>query len=300
MQDKFDAFQFEFPYIYTEKNFDFKRHTTIGIGGLAPLAVFPKNVQELQATIQYCLRHFVPYYPIGKGANLLVADSGFYGIVICCDKMQDIYLLKDRLYVECGISLSQLVLFAKKHALDGYVPLVGFPASVGGAIYMNAGVQCGHIGDLVQRVYTINREGSIQIFEKNACHFAYKSTVFMQNKAYIFAAELSANFTDIQKIEEQLVARKIARQYLPKERSMGCVFKNFEDVASGELIDLAGCKGLQIGGAKISTEHANFIVNIHQATAQDVRTLIAIAKRAVYHKFKRQLKEEIEYLGEFE
>lgn len=300
MQDKFEAFQLEYPYILTEKNFDFKLRTTIGIGGFAPLAVYPKTVQELQATIQYCLRNFVPYYPLGKGANLLVADSGFQGIVICNDKMQDIYLQQDGLYVECGVTLSQLVLFAKNHTLDGFVPLMGFPATVGGAVYMNAGVQSGHIGDLVQQVYTINKLGSLQIFEKNACQFAYKSTAFMQNKAFIFATLLSANTTSLQKIEHELAMRKLARQHLPKERSMGCVFKNFDDVASGKLIELAGCKGLQIGGAKISTEHANFIINIGHATAQDVRSLIAIVKRAVYRKFKRQLKEEIEYLGEFE
>ena len=99
MQKYFDSFQEFFPHIQIEKNFDFKRHTTIGIGGHAPLAVFPKNYQELESVVQYCLKHFVPYYPLGKGSNILVADTGFQGIVLVTSKMQTISLQQDGIYV---------------------------------------------------------------------------------------------------------------------------------------------------------------------------------------------------------
>lgn len=299
MQNYFDTFQKKYPHIYVEKNFDFKRHTTIGIGGFATLAAFPKNCNELKCIIQYCLRHSIPYYPIGKGSNILVADNGFNGFVIVTNKMQTLSLKQNYLYAEAGLSLAKLVQFAKGHGFDGFVPLLGFPATVGGAIYMNAGVQTGHIGDLVHSVYAIDRTGKLQVFKREDCKFAYKETVFMQNKAVIVAALLQTKKVDIVAIDRQIVERKLARESLPKERSMGCVFKNFEDVPAGQLIDLAGCKGLQVGGAKVSTEHANFIVNIDNATAKDVLQLIAIIKERVYNTFKRQLKEEIEYLGDF-
>ena len=299
MQKYFDYFQNEYPHIYVEKDFDFKRHTTIGIGGLSPLAVFPQNCDELKSILQYCFKHSMPYYPLGKGSNLLVADNGFNGFVIVTSRMQSVCLKENYLYAEAGLSLTKLVQFAKAHSFDGYVPLLGFPATVGGAIYMNAGIQTGHMGDIVHEVYAMDRAGNVQVFQKEDCKFAYKNTVFMQNKAVIFAALLQTKKIDLAVIEKAIVARKQERATLPKERSMGCVFENFEDVPAGQLIDLAGCKGLQIGGAKVSTEHANFIVNMGSATAQDVRQLIAILKERVYNKFKRQLKEEIEYLGDF-
>ena len=160
---------------------------------------------------------------------------------------------------------------------------------------MNAGVSGKYIAEIVEKVL-IYREGERYELSQTDCGYAYKQSVFMDGKSVILGAKLNFTPSEKERIQRERERYQKRRAHLPKGKSMGCVFKNPVGFSAGELIDDAGLKGLRIGGAKISEEHANFILNDNHATAQDIRALIGVMKKVVFAKHKIRLEEEIRYL----
>ena len=157
---------------------------------------------------------------------------------------------------------------------------------------MNAGVSGKYIADVVQNVL-VYRDGKIRLLSKAECGYAYKQSVFMNNEDVIIGAALSLTRASEADIEENEKFYALRRAHLPKGKSMGCVFKNPDGAFAGDLIERSGLKGLKIGGAYVSTQHANFIINDGNATSKDIQTLIEMIKNAVFAQYGIRLEEEI-------
>ena len=195
-----------------------------------------------------------------------------------------------------GITVPELLAYCKKHALSGLEFLYGIPATIGGAVYMNAGVSGKAIGDSVELVCAY--DGKDLKFSRENCNFGYRRSTMRDINALILSTILNVQPSTAQKIEEEISFYKSRRSHLPKGKSCGCVFKNPENASAGYLIEAAGLKGFRYGGAVVSQMHANFILN-DGGTASDVKTVIDTVKKRVLQKFGILLKEEVVYIGEF-
>ncbi|MEK7448389.1 MAG: UDP-N-acetylmuramate dehydrogenase [Planctomycetota bacterium] len=287
------------------------RSTSFKIGGPAEILLAPRSVEELTSVYQLCRRHEIPVFILGGGTNLLVSDTGVKGAVIKItfspkvnpeDLRGNHRLINDEIIsADAGHSLNHLVITSLKAGLGGPEILAGIPGTVGGAVMMNAGGKYGTIGDLVESLTVLASDGTLHVIKRDGINFGYRT--------FGLLAPQKAGAEDILIVKVTLRLKKERPEYL-KERfqeilkekirtqplnakSAGCVFKNPENQSAGALIDQAGLKGLAVGGAKVSEQHANFIINTGQATARDVLTLMEQIKKTVADKFKVNLEPEI-------
>ena len=201
----------------------------------------------------------------------------------------------ETLSVQAGTTAGALLAECKRLRLSGAEFLTGIPCTVGGALYMNAGVGGAYIGEIVGGV-TALCDGKIVTLSQADCEYAYKKSVFMQGGAIILRAELRLTSERSEIVNDRICDYNARRKHLPTGKSMGCVFKNPNNAVAGWLIEGAGLKGMRVGGAVVSNEHANFIINDNHATARDIKKLIELVKNAVFAQYKIKLEEEIRYL----
>ena len=285
-------FKEKYARYHKEIPFDFAKHSSIGCGGKACVGFYPKTIDELVAIIQSLKEAEFPFYVVGNLTNVLPCDGTCKKAIISTSKM-----LWDRqsTFIPVGVSSAKLLKYCEEKQLSGAEFLDGIPCTLGGALYMNAGVSGKYIAEIVEKVL-IYREGERYELSQTDCGYAYKQSVFMDGKSVILGAKLNFTPSEKERIQRERERYQKRRAHLPKGKSMGCVFKNPVGFSAGELIDDAELKGLRIGGAKISEEHANFILNDNHATAQDIRALIGVMKKVVFAKHKIRLEEEIRYL----
>lgn len=267
------------------------KHTSFHIGGRAEVFITPRNLVQLSQIYRVCCQKKIPIHILGKGTNLLVSDRGVRGVVLKPDWMNR-ERKGNKIAVSPAYPLARLVQESVMMGLSGLEPLVGIPGSVGGAVVMNAGGKYGQIADVVKSVKVVTKDGRIKTV--NRIRFAYRwsdlkgrlvSEVTLQLKPATPAA-VSSRIRAI--LNEKRQTQPLA------DWSAGCVFTNPARYSAGALIDKTGLKGMTIGGAKISTKHANFIVNTGEAKASDIAKLINIIKRTVRKKFGVNLQLEIE------
>ena len=279
------------------------RHTTWRIGGPAEVLVIPKSPADVVSALQIANRNQKPVWIIGNGSNLLVGDKGVPGLVLkTAGGLTSCALEEHRLVAESGCLLPWLTRQTLEAGLSGLEFAVGIPASLGGALVMNAGAHGGEIAELVDEVKTCNLRGDLYTFNKETCEFGYRKSIFQSGEYIILSATLAL------KCGDQEESRKITYENLTKRRqaqpielpSAGSVFRNSPGIPAGKLIDQAGGKGLRVGGAKVAEKHANFIVNTGNATAKDVLTLIQQVQELVYDKFQVRLHPEIKSIGCFQ
>ena len=285
-KEKYQRFDVEVP-------FSFALHGSMGVGGNALGCVYPKTIEELQTLVNALQEDKIPFLVLGNLTNVLPCDEPIEKIVVCTKKM--IGERADENFFPAGISAAKLLFICQRDKKSGVEFLDGIPCTLGGALFMNAGVNGKYMSDVVESV-DIYKDGKVQTLCNADCKFAYKQSVFMDGQSVILGAKLALKNATTEEIISLRQAYKDRRKHLPKGKSMGCVFKNVCDVSAGKLIEEAGLKGLRVGGAVVSSEHANFIINDNHATAKDVATLIKIIKNAVYSKHNIRLEEEIRYL----
>jgi len=304
-----------------EKGVSLKKYLTFKIGGKAKYFLVAKNKNQILNGILWAKKKRIPFFILGGGSNVLFSDKGYEGLVI---KLQNTkYQIRNtKIVAESGVSLQKLVIESAKRGLSGLENLAGIPGTLGGAIYQNAGAFGREIGDLVEEVEILKIENcklKIEKLKNKDCKFSYRDSIFKRKKNWIIlGATLKLKKGKKKEIEEKIKEiLKLRKEKQPLEfPSAGSVFKNvpIENVPkkirekfkekikngflpAGALIEVAGLKGYQIGGAKISKKHANFIVNTGNAKASDVLKLIEIIKEKVKKKFRVQLEEEIELVG---
>lgn len=286
------------------------RHTTFGIGGPADLFVVAQSIDELRAYSYLAWQHRVPYLILGSGANVLVADRGYRGLVIrnSCTAIDLVPSHGDAVLVraESGAEMKVVARQAMSSGLAGLEWAVGVPGTVGGAVVGNAGAYGGYVSDTLREAEIFAPANGEARWASSELKLGYRTSVFKEGlKGEPFGPViLSATFAlrqgDVESIEDrakEYEARRAASQ--PQDPSAGSVFKRTEQYPAGFLIENAGLKGLRVGGAMVSPKHANFIINVGMATAQDVRDLMVLVQETVQREFGIALEPEIELVGDW-
>ena len=277
------------------------KHTTFGIGGPAACMVLPETREELSILLKYAFQNNISVIFIGSGSNILVWDKGFDGIVISLKKSFKNLSIKQnsQIIVESGVMLGTMVKQAMAAEIGGLESLIGVPGTVGGALIMNAGAFGSEISKYFEAAKTMTIEGDIKSYKKGEIEFSYRHSTFPKNEILLEATFQCKRGKPADILKERKVASEGRKSNQPlKFRSAGSIFKNPSDsLAAGYLIDKAGLKGTERGGAAISEKHANFIVNMGGATAADVLYLIKLAKKYVAKKFNINLELEVKLIG---
>ena len=276
------------------------KHTTFGIGGPVDFLILPSDNSQIPDIIKSINLNKINFIFLGSGSNILVSDKGIKGAVISLKKSSKNIIFEDStVLVDSGVMLSALVQEIHKKNITGFETLMGVPGTLGGALVMNAGAFGSEISNNLIFVETINILGQKKRYNVDEIDFEYRKSNFPKNEIIINALfnckkGLKSNIND-----KRDIASKQRKTTQPLTyRSAGSIFKNPKENAAGYLIDKAGLKGLQIGGAKISEKHANFIVNLGNAKSTDVLELIDIIKNKIYQMYKIKLELEIKILGE--
>lgn len=269
-------------------------HTSFRIGGPADYFVRPQGVADIEAAIAFARDQGLPWRILGNGTNTLFLDEGFAGVVIQLGPATGLNRLKvqnGRLYAQAGASLAKARRLCEANGYGALDFLIGIPASVGGALAMNAGIPEAAIGDKVACVTVLTPEGRICSLSTTECGFAYRSSRIRSEGLVVLAAELALDGGGWDKTA--LLER---RKSQPMGHSPGCVFKNPPQISksAGWLIDKSGLKGYKVGNAQVSRCHGNFILNRGKANCADVLTLIDIVREKVYKVFNLELKLELE------
>lgn len=277
-------------------------HVSFRIGGPADLLVVPRSAAEVRAAAGYLFREGLPFVVLGAGSNVLIADAGIRGIVMKLGKGLDrITVQGEHVIAEAGAGLPHLAREAASRGLAGLEFAAGIPASVGGAVVMNAGAHGHTMAEVVRAVRVITPAGE-QALEGGALGYAYRTSVLQAQGAVVLEATLALRRGDpaaVRRRTEEWLRQRGATQPIGPPSS-GCVFRNPPGDHAGRLIDLAGGKGLAAGGARVSEVHANYILNAGgRATAGDVLDLMHKVSALVMEKFGVRLEPEIKFLGEF-
>ena len=278
-----------------EKDISLSTLTTYKTGGIAKLVVYPNNINNLKQMLKLIHKYNIKYFILGKGSNTLFSDKEFNGVIIKLDKLNNFKIKQTEIYVESGMILSKLVQASVKNELTGLEFAIGIPGTIGGAIYMNAGAYGNNMNNIVKSVIVLNEKFQIKEIPLEKLKFDYRYSIFQDNKNLIcVAANIKlehGNHDEIaSKIKENLLKRKNSQ---PLEYpSAGSVFRNPEGNYAGKIIEELGLKGKNIGGAEISTKHANFIINKNNASSSDILNLIKLVQKEVKDKYKIDLKLE--------
>ena len=279
-----------------KKNEILAGYTTFNIGGPADWFYEAKTEEEVLGAVALARQNNLPWFILGGGSNLLVADEGFRGLVIAMRNTQ--YVIRDtKIIADAGVSLAKIVDLVTQNLLSGLEFAAGIPGTIGGAVRGNTGAWRQSVGDKVLRVKVADDHGRITWLDQRDCRFAYRDSRFKKTGEIILAVELGLAKGNQVDIKNRIAENLAQRRCQPKQPSAGCVFKNSPPVSTGALIDQVGLKGKKIGGAQISPQHANFIVNLGQAKANDVIELIQVIKAEVKQRLGVALEEEICLLG---
>ncbi|MBU2037271.1 UDP-N-acetylmuramate dehydrogenase [Patescibacteria group bacterium] len=319
-----------------QKNISLANHTTFRIGGPARYFMAVRNSEELMAAVKWAKDNSLSFFILGGGSNLLVSDDGFNGLVIKMqsDSLSVVLrstfaplsmnsttkdLEKMKIIVDAGVPFGRIIMETVKGGFSGAEWGFGIPGTIGGAICGNAGRLGQAIARVVANVTVLDENLKVKTLSKSECDFGYRESRFKKTKEIILSASLLFAKKEPVKIEAVLNEAKAVIKQSPPYPSAGCVFKNYNvkggsdvllknypklagrvrdnKLGVGQLIDQCGLRGRQIGGAKIWEGHANYMVNVGNAKAQDVLELIELVKKSVKEKWGIELEEEIRRVG---
>ncbi len=275
-------------------------HTSLRIGGPADFFIVPQDVEDIRLALAFADKEQLPVEVVGGGNNLLVRDRGIRGVVLklegCLGRAE---FHGEEAIAGAGVSLSALIREAAALNLGGLECLVGIPATIGGAVAMNAGTVDGWIGDFVSAVYFLHADGTLGEYKPGAGAYGCRSFAAPQG-AVLIGARLRLHrrpYADIQRDIKVRLKQKKSTQPLALA-SVGCVWKNPQGETATKMIEKVGLKGKRLNGAEISAKHANFIVNRGGAMGADVMALMDLTRERVQNHFGIRLEPEIRVLGE--
>ncbi|MEJ1935516.1 UDP-N-acetylmuramate dehydrogenase [Nostoc sp. NIES-2111] len=280
-------------------------YTSYRVGGAAELYVAPRDVEGLQASLQYAKEHDLRVTTLGAGSNLLVSDRGISGLVIATKHLRYSHFDPQigQVTVAAGESIPSLAWEAAKHGWQGLEWAVGIPGSVGGAVVMNAGAHNSCIADILVSAQVLSPDGTIETLTPEELGYAYRTSSLQGSKRVVTQATLQ-----LQPGFDPAIVTATTRQHKQHRLSTqpynfpscGSVFRNPKPYAAGWLIEQSGLKGYQIGGAQVANLHANFIVNRGGAKANDIFSLIRHIQQEVQERWSILLEPEVKMLGEFQ
>jgi len=308
-----------------KQNISLKNYTTFKIGGKVEYFAEVKNLQELKKIIQWAEDNHLSFFILGNGSNILFSDEGYQGIIIKIKSSSIKKINQTVVLVDAGLHLGEFLNKCVQNQWRGFEWMAGIPGTIGGAIYGNAGAFGNEMKNFVKKVITLNPQScKIKHYLLSQCKFGYRESIFKKNQEIILASELrlkKGNRSKIQKMIQENWQYKLQHQMF-KYPSAGSVFKNIivketpyqkmynakkqlvkiqgeeiqvkrRKISAGWFIEKCGLKGKIRGGAKIADFHANVIINVKNARADDILHLIKLIKDKVWKKFKIKLQEEI-------
>lgn len=263
-------------------------HTTYRVGGPAEVFVSCRTPDEAEWLCAFVRSEGIPFTVIGAGSNVIAPDEGIEGIVLCTknDSASIKFGSSGRVIADSGVMLERLARETCFRGLGGLEPLAGIPGTVGGAVVMNAGTKDVEISSFIVAVEAVDPSSIVRRFERDDLSFGYRHSVFQEPGWLVLRAEFELGAADPEESLDR-IDRLIAerwQKYPMDMPSAGSVFKRPPGDYAGRLIELAGCKGMQVGGALVSERHANFIVNAGSATSYDILQLIEIVRSRVLEK----------------
>ncbi len=294
------------------RNESMKKHTSFRVGGPADFFARPDSIEALKRILHMAAIHQLPVTLMGSGTNLLVKDKGIRGVVISMaglkhpTQITPLEQKKYRVQVSAGITLAGLYRETMNQNIGGMEFAAGIPGTVGGAVMMNAGTPGGTMSDVVDAIDFLDSHGDTITLPKSTLQFTHRTLSFNlaphpKQPPILVGATLIMTRNDKEKIHAQWLALLQKRRLNQPCHSAGagCFFKNPpQGKSAGELIDRAGLKGVKVGDAMVSEKHANFIVNVGEATARDILTLKHIIEKRVHDRFGILLENEVKIEGE--
>ncbi len=279
-----------------------KKHTTFRVGGPAKYYITPMDCEQIKQVLALCKQENMPYFILGNGSNLLVSDAGFEGVVIQIYKnMNQVQVNGEKITAQAGILLSQVAKKALENSLAGFEFASGIPGTLGGAVVMNAGAYGGELRDVLTSATVLTLDGEIKKLSVEDLKLGYRTSIVKEEGYIVLEAELKLTVGDkdaIQKRMDELKVQRVEKQPL-EFPSAGSTFKRPVGYFAGKLIQDAGLRGYQVGGAQVAEKHCGFVINRGNATAQDVVKLICDVQKIVFEKYQVRLETEIKFLGEF-
>jgi UDP-N-acetylmuramate dehydrogenase len=294
-----------------KENEPLAQYTTFRIGGPADLFYDATSADDLAGAVTAAREIGIDYFVLGLGANILVGDKGFRGLVVRNTSSHLKFLDNGRLWVESGAVMAKLIPQAVERGLSGLEHYVGIPSTVGGAVWQNlhflspapARERTMFIAEVFETAELLTHDGKRRTVDREYMQFGYDTSTLHKQRDVALAVTFSlepADTADMHRImQENLSWRGGKHPWLEYHPSAGSIFKKIEGVGAGRLIDQVGLKGFRHGDAQISHIHANIMVNLGRATARDVRELITIAQTKVQDQFGQHLEPEIGFIGEF-
>ncbi|MFC1711467.1 UDP-N-acetylmuramate--L-alanine ligase [Patescibacteria group bacterium] len=279
------------------KNEPLAPYTSFNIGGEAKYFIKVNNKDEIKQTLEWSKEKGIKYFTLGGGSNILALDKGFNGLVM---KIQSnkFKVKHNKITVDSGMPLAKLIKISADNSLSGLEFLAGIPGTVGGAIVGNAGTQYGLVSQTVEKVSVLKNNGVVEILSNKNCQFSYRRSCFSNSSDIVLSVVFKLKKEKKIKIKANIDKHLSKRKLQPRGKSAGSIFKNPPNINAGTLIDKLNLKGKRIGGAIISKEHGNWIINTGTAKASDVIKLVEFIKKRVKLEFNLVLEEEIKYLGE--
>lgn len=279
-----------------------KKHVTFRVGGAADYFVSPESAEEVRKIILLCKEKGVPYYILGNGSNLLVSDSGYRGVIIQIYKsMSNISVKGELVTAQAGALLSAIAAQAAAASLTGFEFASGIPGTIGGAAVMNAGAYGGEMKDVLAQVTVLTKDGEILVIPGEEMEMGYRTSIVAKNQYIVLEAVIRLAHGKQEEIRarmNELKEKRTTKQPL-EYPSAGSTFKRPEGYFAGKLIEDAGLRGFQVGGAQVSEKHCGFVINKDQATAAEVRELIRQVSERVREHSGVTLEPEVKMLGEF-
>jgi UDP-N-acetylmuramate dehydrogenase len=276
-------------------------HTTMRVGGPADLYAPARDVAHLSSLVRFARRHEIPYLVLGRGSDLVVSDAGIRGLVIL-NRAERARVEGTRLVAESGLPLASAATMTQKAGLTGLEFGLAVPGSVGGAVWANAGAHGSDIAAVLESATVLRADGTEAVEPVSALGLGYRESRFKHSPGdLILGANFNLSPDDPAAIESRLAEiRAWRREHQPLTRpSAGSIFRNPPGDSAGRLIDACGLRGSCLGGAAISEKHANFIVNMAEATAADIRSLAERARQAVSDEFGIELEYEVQFIGDW-
>lgn len=280
----------------------FMNYATFRTGGPAACMLSVQNEEELRNVLHYLTLVELPFFVLGNGSNLLVADKGYRGIVIrTAPYLNKVEVDGCRVRAGAGALLSVVAKAACEHGLTGLEFAAGIPGTVGGGVIMNAGAYGGELKQVVEHVTVLDKQGNLLTLDNETMEFGYRTSVIKNQKFVVTECSflLQEGETPVIRAKmEELASQRREKQPL-EFPSAGSTFKRPEGHFAGKLIMEAGLKGFQVGGARVSDKHSGFIINMGEATAADIKELIEQVQQRVYEHAGVRLEPEVIMLGDF-
>lgn len=279
-----------------------KKHTTFRIGGPAEYLILPQTTEEIADVIKLCRQEEIPWYIVGNGSNLLVADEGVRGVVIqLLRNFNQIQVEGCQIRMQAGAQNAAVAKRALDASLTGFEFAAGIPGTIGGAVVMNAGAYGGEMKDILKEVTVLDPNGMIRTIPAEELELGYRTSIIARKGYVVLEAVIVLKTGDPKEIKaamDELKEKRVTKQPL-EYPSAGSTFKRPEGYFAGKLIMDAGLRGFSVGGAQISEKHCGFVINKGNATAKDVTELMDETKKIVMEKFGVALEPEVKRLGQF-